>query len=154
MANQFENFTIYQILRYDAILQEITHCPMLATPFYRSIFDSCANTCGFYHKSQRRWSNGNAEMGTNDWRPSFDTLVKKGFIEVVETETYNVYVDANSSYYDPEVIDMTDEQYNNLPQFFKDKVEIQPRKRNIYKINPFTIKELMSLAEVLHLYFN
>ena len=148
MAKQFENFTIYQILRYGTILREIISCPMLATPFYRSVFDNCANTCGFYRKSR------NAYMGTDDWRPSFDALRKNGFIEVVKTETYNVYVDTDSDYYHPEIINMTDEQYNNLPQFFKNKVEIQIRNRNVYKLNLFKINEFVSFADILRPLFN
>lgn len=154
MAKQLENLTIYQILRYDAILREIARCPMLIVPFYRSVFNSCAETCGFYHKSNYVFYNGNAGMGEDDWRPSFDTLRKNGFIEIVDIETYHVYVEADSGRCRPEIINITDEEYNNLPEYFKSKVEVQTRTRNIYKLNAHKIKEIAALAEVLSPYFN
>lgn len=156
MAKQLEHFTIYQILHYSAILQDIAHCPRLGVPFYRSTFNDRAKACGFYHKNSREWSYiKNAEMGDDDWRPSFDCLVKYGFIEVVNIETYTVYVKLSEwGYPTNEIIEMTDEQYEKLPEFFQKQVTTQLRKCYLYKLNLQKFDETIALAELLHNFFN
>ena len=154
MAKQLENFTIYQILHYSAILQDIARCPMLTAPFYRSIFNDCAEDYGFYHKVGTLHPQ-NAYMGTDDWRPSFDCLVKYGFIEVIDIETYILYVKLNEwGYPTNEIIEMTDEQYEKLPEFFQKQVTTQLRKRYLYKLNLQKVDEIVALAEFLRNFFN
>ena len=66
---------------------------------------------------------------------ALETLCKYGFIEVTRTEHFYVYMYETGCKWDREMIDMTDEQYEMLPEFFKKDVRKEERKRNYYHIN-------------------
>lgn len=72
------------------------------------------------------------------------TLLNYGLIEVKSVDTYHVYVD--DTCYGGDVIDMTDEDYERLPEFFKGMVKMQTRKRNHYTINVNNVNEFIALA--------
>ena len=66
---------------------------------------------------------------------SLQTLRKHGLVVVDHQEKWNVYTRETCGGWDTEVLDITDEQYENLPKCFKDEVSIESRKRNHYRLN-------------------
>ncbi len=63
---------------------------------------------------------------------SFSTIVKHNFVKVARTESWNVYHD---SYDWDDIIPITTEEYENLPQYFKDNVKVETRTRCYYVID-------------------
>lgn len=80
-----------------------------------------------------RWVPKNVWKGRDG--VSLQTLRKHGLVVVDHVETWNVYTRDCCGGWDTEVLDITDEQYENLPKCFKDEVRIEPRKRNYYRLN-------------------
>lgn len=72
---------------------------------------------------------------TQDEMCTLDTLRKYGFIEVTRTEHFYEYLYETGYNWNKEKVDMTDEQYEMLPEFFKKNVHKEERKRNYYRIN-------------------
>lgn len=63
---------------------------------------------------------------------SFSTIVKHNFVKVVRTELWDVY--RGSDDWD-DIIPITTEEYENLPQYFKDNVKVETRTRYYYAID-------------------
>lgn len=64
---------------------------------------------------------------------NLNTLRKHNFVKVNHTTERKIFTVKDR--WDTTVVDMTIEQYNNLPDFFKDQVTIETRKTNHYEIN-------------------
>lgn len=64
---------------------------------------------------------------------TLETLRKYGFVSVAEEIEYNVYV--RTDRWGCETVDMTDEQYEMLPECFKVEVHKESRKKYLYVIN-------------------
>ena len=142
MATQFTHFTIDQIFHYASILGKIYNSSLnVDIPFTRSDFTKYAENEQWYQK--------HCSMGRKNWAPKFDTLVSQGFIFKHHEEEYHVYKYDEYGHSYGDIIDITDEQYDNLPQFFKDMVEIENRKRYYYRLNIEKIVQLIDLADRL-----
>lgn len=142
MATQFTHFTIDQIFHYANILGKIYKSLLnMDIPFTRSDFTKCAEN--------EQWYQEYCFRGEKNWAPKFDTIVSQGFIFKHHEEEYHVYRYDEDSYSYGDIIDMTDEEYNNLPQFFKDMVKIENRKRYYYQLNTRKIVQFIDLANKL-----
>ena len=125
MAENFKDFgnvTINDILRFRTSVSFLLDV-CFAAPFTSAFYD------------------GNADFGC----VCPQSLLKHNFIKVAHIETWNVYV-AEDRWGNKEVIDITDEQYNNLPDYFKIQVEKQTRKRYYYEINEVRCLEFMKFT--------
>lgn len=75
---------------------------------------------------------------------TLQTLRKHRFIKVHRVTERKIFTVRN--HWDVDVVDMTVEQYNNLPDYFKSQVEIETRKTNHYILHVTRCKALIKLV--------
>lgn len=80
---------------------------------------------------------------------TLDTLRKYGLIDVADVHVKNLYV-KRGRWGDYDIIPMTDAQYEMLPDYFKQDVDIQTRKTYYYRINIDNISQLLNFADMIN----
>lgn len=116
--SDFMNISVAQINKIAETLDIICKRPeMISTTFTTKQFNTIRNSS---------WQTRNAMC-------TLETLRKYGFVSVAKVIDYNVYVRIDK--WDNEVIDMTDEQYEMLPECFKAEVRKESRRKYLYVIN-------------------
>ena len=137
MATKFAEMTIQSIINHAYLLTELSNTYIYTRSFTSKEYDKVFNNMGLCKGYDCRCKNA---------VPSFETLKKRGFIYKIAEEHYHVYRDNTSYFGDGETIDMTDEQYNNLPDYFKNMVTVEERVRYTYAFNYNKVNEIINFA--------
>ena len=143
MATEFDHMTIQSLTNYSCLLFCLQHSFIYGTNFTRKVYNETVEKLGFQHFCDCR---------AQDSFPVFDTLKRNGFIIKIDEIHSHVFKDISQGYcgyYGGDIIDMTDEEYQNLPKYFKDMVEVEDRVTYIYKFNCKKINKLIEFANYI-----
>jgi hypothetical protein len=135
MAIKFAEMTIQSIINHANLLRLLSNTYIYTHSFTSKEYNKVFNDLGLCKGYDCRCKNA---------VPSLETLKKRGFIHKIAEEHYLVYRDNTS--YCGEIIDITDEQYNNLPDYFKDMVTVEERVRYTYAFDYIKVNEIIDFA--------